>query len=600
MASAVVERESTGALRREATGEAVQENPQKADEQGKDTKKEGKPIIDKKLRFEDSVELKEGNEKKKVKGKAEQNEEREAEDTSSASSGEKTQTQKPVDPAAASARRLQLSLRRLVSWQLPGGRSGGARGGPLHRADRGGSPPTFVQKLTVKWPGCKGAQSITAADLGSAVALWIVYSPQSSASLALYHPHKRTIEEDLPLEAEPDAVVGVTFTAGELRERFEGALLFGGKTASSEVLNDSWFYRTRTRQWTHVNFKGKTPPARCHHAAAYSATARSFFISGGLGTDGEALQGTYQLADGKWKELTVKEEAPARTHHSLSVVSTEGSKEHLLAFGGFLWGSESNDLWSLSLESKTKRWLHITDAAGSPPPPRRGHSAIASGSRCFIYGGTRRHWLAWEVSFFDINLFDFDVTSWFEVLLMSPLATPQSYGFAVAAGNPNTSIHIFAAGSGRESDGAAFSVGAVCSTLDICMFAQGIRDTRVVCGDSRKQVEGLRHAVRSAKEDSGNQEERLHALATTADSLALKFEALLQRVVEAHEEAATTLQSVQAFSTKVKETASTVATKEAAAQRKIDEMEAKMNELNRKLKKLERLMTMEKEEAESA
>ncbi|KAL8443280.1 hypothetical protein Emag_005954 [Eimeria magna] len=492
MAAVAVAGGTRSALRREATGEAVQEEVQKASEEGKKPKKKGKPVINKKLRFADSVEPADGS-KQEDKEQAEQNAERKAEDTSSAPSTEKTETQRPVDPAAARARRLQLSLKRLFSWHSAGGRNGGARGGPLLPTDRGGSPPTFVQKPTVRWPGCKGARSITAADLGSTVALWIVYSPHASASLALYHPHNRTIEEDLSLEAEPDAVVGVTFTAGELRQGLAGALLFGGKTATGEILNDSWFYRTQTSQWTRINFKGKPPSARCHHAAAYSATTRSFFISGGQGVDGEALQGTYELTD-------------------------------------------------------------------------------------------------------DINMFDAEVSSWFEVLLMSPLATPQTYGFAAATGNPNTSIHIFAVGYSSEGDGAVFSVGAVCSTLDICMFAQGIRDTKVVCEDSRGQVEGLRGAVSSAMEESRDREESLQALVTTTDSLTLKFKSLLQRIVEAQAEASATLQSVQAFATKARETASTTATKEAAAQRKIAEMEAKMKEFYRKLKKFERLMTMEKED----
>ncbi|KAL8444712.1 hypothetical protein Emed_006119 [Eimeria media] len=464
MAAAAVAGGTRSALRREATGGAAEEEPQKSGEDGKDSKKKGKPAVNKKLRFADFVEHAAGS-KQEGKEEAELSEEEKDADTSSSSSSEKPQTHTPVvDRAAAHAHRLQLSLRRLLSWHSAGGRNGGARGGPLLPTDRGGSPPSFVQKPTVRWPGCKGAKSIIAADLGATVALWIVHSTQANASLALYHPHNRTIDDDLSLDSFPDSVVGVTFTAGELRQGLGGALLFGGKTATGEVLNDSWFYRTQTNQFTRINFKGEPPSARCHHAAAYAATTRSFFISGGQGTEGEALQGTYQLSNGEWKELSVKEETPARTHHSLSVILTEETKEHLFMFGGLLSGSESNDLWSLSLQSKTKRWRQITDAAGTPPSPRHGHSAIASGSRLFIFGGTGRHWLGWEVPFFDIHIFDADVNSWFEVLLMSPLATPQNYAFAAAAGNPNTSIHMFAvAGSGSDVDGAHFRHLHVCS-----------------------------------------------------------------------------------------------------------------------------------------
>ncbi|KAL8436777.1 hypothetical protein ACSSS7_001479 [Eimeria intestinalis] len=612
-AVAVGEGSSRSALRRESTAEAVEDGPQRDGENGKDVKRKGKSIISKKLRFADPVEpeeenKKEENKKAEVKERSQQNEERKSEDASSASSSEKLQNQIPVNPSASRTHRLQLSLRRLVSWQSVGGRSGGAKGGPLPLpTDRGGSPPTFVQKPTVRWPGSRGAQSIAAADLGSTVALWISYYQRSSASLALYHPHDRTIEEDLSLEAEPDAVFGVTFTAGELRPGLGGALLFGGRTADQDVLNDCWFYRTQTGQWTRINFKGNPPSPRCNHAAAYSPKTRNFFFSGGQGTEGEALQGTYQLADGKWKELTVKEEAPARTHHTLSVVLKEGFEEHLLSFGGLVWGSESNDLWSLSLDFNSTGWQPITDAAGVPPSPRRGyvvyvlytelrkHSAISSGSRMFIFGGIGRHWLGWEVPYFDITLFDSDVNSWFEVVLMSPLVTPRSYGFAVAAGNPKTSIHLFAAGSSSDGDGAVFSVGAVCSTLDICMYAQGIRDAKVVCGDSREKIEGLRDAVRSTMEDSKNREESLHELITTTESLTSKFESLLQRIVEAQADVSAMLQSVQAFAAKMEETTSTTASKEAAAQRKIDEMEAKVHDVERKLRKLERLMTREEE-----
>lgn len=46
----------------------------------------------------------------------------------------------------------------------------------------------------------------------------------------------------------------------------------------------------------------------------------------------------------------------------------------------------------------------------------------------------------------DMNAYDVEVSSWFSVNLLSPLADLPSHGLAVATGDPSTMLHVFAAG----------------------------------------------------------------------------------------------------------------------------------------------------------
>lgn len=117
--------------------------------------------------------------------------------------------------------------------------------------------------------------------------------------MALFVFFFRRFEEELELEVVPDAVSGVTLTAGELREGLRGALLFGGATESGKHLNDSWFYRGEPGVWIKLKCKGKIPAQRHNHAAGFCSKTRAFFISGGSGGDSKPLQGVYQLQAGE-------------------------------------------------------------------------------------------------------------------------------------------------------------------------------------------------------------------------------------------------------------------------------------------------------------
>lgn len=115
--------------------------------------------------------------------------------------------------------------------------------------------------------------------------------------VALIPCHYR-LEEELDLDVEPDAVAGITLTTGEVQKGEVGALLFGGRTDLGTLLNESWFYNPLSSKWIKLKCGGKVPEKRCNHAAAFSSRTRSFYISGGEGTDGKALEGIYQLVGG--------------------------------------------------------------------------------------------------------------------------------------------------------------------------------------------------------------------------------------------------------------------------------------------------------------
>ncbi|KAL8438875.1 hypothetical protein Efla_005355 [Eimeria flavescens] len=578
---------------------SIRREGQKAEEeinssQNVPSKKEGqaKPLPQKapagktkKLRFSDSVESS-GEGEAEVEEEAQQAGGRAHEDSDKAG-GDKPLGRKLVDAAAARAQALQASLKNLTFWHATKSSAAAKEAAPAP-TDRGSSPPTFVQKLTATWAGSKDISSFTVADLGLKVAIWATRaSPDSEASLFLYDPQTKTLNEQRDLEVKPDAGAGATLTAGEIRPGVAGALLFGGKAEESQTLSsDSWFYSTQSGEWARINFGGKPPEPRRDHAAAYCEPLHSFFIFGGEAEDGKALADTFQLLEGKWTELTVRAEAPARSHHTLSAVSHSEVGEHLVSFGGLLKGCDSNDLWSLPVEDKGRRWSEVTDAAGIPPTPRHGHSAVSAGPRCFIFGGLGRHWMGWEVTFFDINVFDLEANSWFEVLMLSPLASTQTHGYAVAAGNPNSQFHIFATGADSQSGGAVYSVGAVCSTLDISTFSQGIQDAEVVSGDNRDQLRSLQNEAAEVQTELSKGEEGLRMLTAKADELAASLSSLLQRIESAHADVSRQLKEVGEYESKANAAATTAANRESEARTKLEELDEKASLLINILRRL--------------
>ncbi|XP_026191605.1 uncharacterized protein LOC34618041 [Cyclospora cayetanensis] len=595
---------------------------------------------------------------------------------------DRTQKLKLRDATVAQAHRLQHSLKNLVHWAPKReAEEAQAAKAKLHPPDRGSSPPDFILSLAAQWSGCQGVASFTAADLKGLVALWIVRDHAEPASWALYDPRRQTyevrlfcplrLEEQVDLDAQPEAVVGVSLTSAELPHGDIGAFLFGGKDEKDELLSDLWFYSKGPRKWKKLRCSGKTPDRRCNHAAAFSSRTNVFFVSGGEGENGKVLESAFQLVKGmlavvtlllsslvlvsfdtlayvtytfflsmrsrfksvadacesigycsplgpcgrvnrlwdlalnicntpvlgmpvravmevnssfvpgEWKELRAKERPAARSHHAVSAICSSNGSEQLLLFGGLVDGSDSDDLWSIDIESelKTNTWKRITDTDGRPPARRHGHSMMTFGSRCFIFGGMGRHWMGWEISYFDMNAFDVEVSAWFEILLLSPLAAMPPHGYAVATGDPNMMFHIFASGASSNSDGLVYRVSGVCSTLDFSLLAQGLMDIRIVSSDTKRRQEELCLEVNTIRSDLQNLMTTTTSQSGRTEGLAAIWNSMVQRVDAAYREVIKTMGGAQILGIKVSELLAEVAARESQAKERTLALEKQLTVL---------------------
>ncbi|OEH79973.1 kelch motif family related protein [Cyclospora cayetanensis] len=494
---------------------------------------------------------------------------------------DRTQKLKLRDATVAQAHRLQHSLKNLVHWAPKReAEEAQAAKAKLHPPDRGSSPPDFILSLAAQWSGCQGVASFTAADLKGLVALWIVRDHAEPASWALYDPRRQTLEEQVDLDAQPEAVVGVSLTSAELPHGDIGAFLFGGKDEKDELLSDLWFYSKGPRKWKKLRCSGKTPDRRCNHAAAFSSRTNVFFVSGGEGENGKVLESAFQLVKGEWKELRAKERPAARSHHAVSAICSSNGSEQLLLFGGLVDGSDSDDLWSIDIESelKTNTWKRITDTDGRPPARRHGASPY---ELCVLlqafYDDVAR--VVLFSSFTDMNAFDVEVSAWFEILLLSPLAAMPPHGYAVATGDPNMMFHIFASGASSNSDGLVYRVSGVCSTLDFSLLAQGLMDIRIVSSDTKRRQEELCLEVNTIRSDLQNLMTTTTSQSGRTEGLAAIWNSMVQRVDAAYREVIKTMGGAQILGIKVSELLAEVAARESQAKERTLALEKQLTVL---------------------
>eukprot|EP01018_Ginkgo_biloba_P014162 Gb_08826 [translate_table: standard] len=95
--------------------------------------------------------------------------------------------------------------------------------------------------------------------------------------------------------------------------------------------------------------------------------------------------------------------APASISHHTSCIY--GNGRYIVVFGGYRASmGHLNELWILDLQQKT--WT-LPEYFGTPPSPRRGHTAAVIGNRMFVFGGYdgTRH-------FSDLHALDLQTMEW--------------------------------------------------------------------------------------------------------------------------------------------------------------------------------------------
>ena len=159
-------------------------------------------------------------------------------------------------------------------------------------------------------------------------------------------------------------------------------ILFGGMLASSNPTNDTWAYDHVNNTWTKMS-PARSPAPRYDHAMSYDAESDRVVLFGGWTAGSGIVDDTwaYDYGNNTWTEMDPGTRPPARQSH---VMVYDAQSDLVILFGGLLVG-QGDDTWTYRLNNNT--WSNRNPAAN---PGERRHAAIAyvgSADRILLFGG---------------------------------------------------------------------------------------------------------------------------------------------------------------------------------------------------------------------
>lgn len=188
-------------------------------------------------------------------------------------------------------------------------------------------------------------------------------------------------------------------------------VLYGGWSAESGLMDDTWIYDAQTNQWTEV-FPVEKPPIRQSTSMYYDSIAQRVILFGGYSDVGPHLSDTweYNYSDNSWTELNPSTH-PSGRYGSNLVYDANNSR-------GFLFGGRSgvetlnDDTWVYYYENNS--WSEIINVI--KPDIRYWHGMVydSDNQKIMIFGG--RNLLAPGQALADTWEFDLSTNEWTEIL----------------------------------------------------------------------------------------------------------------------------------------------------------------------------------------
>ena len=151
---------------------------------------------------------------------------------------------------------------------------------------------------------------------------------------------------------------------------------FGGTVSSGTLFNDAWALDLLEEQgWTLLAPSGTPPAGRYDHAAIFEPLGQRMIVFGGWNGSGAYFAGVSQLSlsgNPAWSTIAAAGVPPAPRSGHTAVY--DAAQNRMIVFGGTSGGNVFNDVRALSLGA-TPTWTLLTPT-GTPPAGRFWHTAI--------------------------------------------------------------------------------------------------------------------------------------------------------------------------------------------------------------------------------
>lgn len=219
-------------------------------------------------------------------------------------------------------------------------------------------------------------------------------------------------------------------------------LMYGGRlgTTAATTVDELWALELNpgTEQWVQLTaYAGIVPLRRSFHSAIVDG-AGNMIMFGGADVYGSASASLMRLDLNTlvWTSISAGGTAPSARMYPRAIYDGQSGRNRMLVFGGYGFGSFSNQLFELNLNSMT--WTQL----GSMPPAGAWGSMVhdAAGERFILYGGCG--------TAAQSGLYTFDLTTDTWAQVNPPSTTPQARWGHSAVWDSATNRLVVVGGSG--------------------------------------------------------------------------------------------------------------------------------------------------------
>lgn len=165
---------------------------------------------------------------------------------------------------------------------------------------------------------------------------------------------------------------------------YPGVVAFGGITATSSALGDTWVFQNGT--WTDLTGSLTTAPsARWGAGLTYDPDLGGLVLFGGRDGFGNIFNDTWLFNSTGWHNLSIAHAPSPRTPY-WSMVYDAADAEVVLFGGNYFTSYRLNDTWVFA----NRTWTDLTSNSTTAPPPYQFSAAYdpADGYTVFYGGGT--------------------------------------------------------------------------------------------------------------------------------------------------------------------------------------------------------------------